>query len=103
MATKYKPAYMQTPTPTKFQTYNFPNGNNGGMNMRVQADQIRDDQSPDMLNMNYREGVPSNRFGIDTEYDLHDASHRIRGMTACTLGSTDYFIVACNGKLLILD
>jgi hypothetical protein len=103
MATKYKPAFMKAPTPTKMQTYSFPNGNNGGMNMRVQADQIRDDQSPNMLNMCYREGVPSNRYAFDTEIDLHDASHSIKGLHTCTLGSTNYFLAVCNGKLLILD
>ena len=98
---KYSPAYIKTPTPKQMQTFTFPNSNNGGMNTRVQADQIGSNQSPDMLNMNYREGVPSNRWGFDTEYDL--GSHPIRGMFACTLGNTKYFLAVSNGKLILID
>lgn len=94
---------MKTPSAPKVQTYTFPNGNNGGMNTRLQADQIRTDQSPDMLNMNYREGVPSNRHGFNTEYDLDIANKKIRGLHATTIGANSYFLVVCDGKLLVID
>lgn len=96
--TKYKPAFMKAPTPTKMQTYSFPNGNNGGMNMRVQADQIRDDQSPNMLNMCYREGVPSNRYAFNKVFANSWGNTPVRGMWLYR-GSTSVYLVAWGGKI----
>jgi hypothetical protein len=104
----YKPAYMKTPSAPRIQTFTFndgknTNGNNGGMNTRLQADQIRSDQSPDMLNMCYREGVPCNRFGFNTAYYIGSEGQSIRGLHACTINNTNYFLAVCDGKLIVLN
>jgi hypothetical protein len=100
----YSPAYMKTPTPKPIQTFKFPNGNNGGMNLRVQADQINQNQSPDMLNMCYREGVPSNRWGFNKVNSTSFGITPIRGMFSFNKpGGTKVILVAWGGKIYSLN
>jgi len=99
----YQPAYMKAPSAPKIQTHTFPNGNNGGMNTRVQADQIRNDQSPDMLNMCYREGVPSNRYGFNRVLDGSMGTGAIRGIIEhIPVSGTSNVLVVHGGKILII-
>ncbi len=100
---KYQPAFMKTPSAPKIQTFVFENGNNGGMNTRVQADQIRSDQSPNMLNMCYREGVPSNRFGFNRVNTTSWGDTATRGIIEHrpTVGDSTLLVVH-GGKILIL-
>ena len=101
---KYQPAYMKTPSAPKMQTFVFENGNNGGMNTRLQADQIRIDQSPKMLNMNYREGVPSNRYGFDKVNATSWGATAIRGIIEHRpVSGTNTLLAIHGGKILILE
>jgi hypothetical protein len=104
----YQPAFMKAPSAPQIQTFTFndgknTNGNNGGMNTRLQADQIRIDQSPDMLNMNYREGVPSNRFGFNRIAETSYGIGAIRGLIEHRpiIGTSEMLMVH-GGKILIL-
>ena len=100
---KYQPAFMKTPSAPKIQTFVFENGNNGGMNTRVQADQIRSDQSPDMLNMNYRDGVPSNRYGFNRVINGSMGTGAIRGIIEHTpVTGTSKVLAVHGGKILII-
>ena len=60
----YKRKIIKPVKPRKLESHTFPNGNNGGMNCAVPADRIRQDQSPDMLNMGYRRGTLEKRYGF---------------------------------------
>lgn len=96
----YKPAYMNIPSAPKTKVFAFPDGNNGGMNTRYQADQIRSDQSPNMLNMCYREGVPSNRVGFTKVNASSWGATKIRGMYEYQKqGVTSIYLVAWGGKI----
>lgn len=104
--TKYNPAFMKTPSAPRILSYVFPNGNNGGMNTRLQADQIRDDQSPDMLNICYREGVPSHRYGFNRVADMESwGATPIRGMYEYQKidTATSVYLVAWGGKIYSFD
>lgn len=75
----YKPKIIKPVKPRKLESYTFPNGNNGGMNCAVPADRIRQDQSPDMLNMCYTRGVPTQRRGFSVN-ETFPGDKPIRGM-----------------------
>jgi len=104
----YKPAFMKAPSAPQIQTFTFndgknTNGNNGGMNIRLQADQIRIDQSPDMLNMCYREGVPSNRVGFNRIAKANYGSGAIRGLIEHrqTTSTATVILVFHGGKIYL--
>jgi len=75
----YKPKIIKPVKPRKLESYAFPNGNNGGMNCAVPADRIRQDQSPDMLNMGYKRGAPEQRNGFEAS-DKFPGDKPIRGI-----------------------
>lgn len=96
----YKPAFMKIPPAPKIKSFAFEHGNNGGQNMRMQADEIRDDQSPDMLNMCYREGVPCNRYGFDRVNAESWGETLVRGFFDFRkLNGTNEILVAWGGKI----
>lgn len=98
----YKPKIIKPIKSRKIESYTFPDGNNGGMNCAVPADRIRQDQSPDMLNMCYREGAPNQRHGFDAVFNLNIAGKPIRGMT--TYRKTDgtvLMLTVCDGQLIV--
>ncbi|MFA5385165.1 MAG: hypothetical protein WC364_10965, partial [Eubacteriales bacterium] len=61
----YNPRIIKNPAKVKEpKPYSFPTGFAGGMNTAYTADQIQENQSPDMLNMNFDDGgVPTKRTG----------------------------------------
>lgn len=61
----YQPKIIKPISPRKLNTYDFPQGNTGGMNCAVPGDRVRQDQSPDMLNMCYEKGTLTQRYGFD--------------------------------------
>lgn len=95
----YKPKIIKPIKPRKLYTYDFPNGNNGGMNCSVPADRIRQDQSPDMLNMCYKRGTLDQRHGFDISHRF-PCDKPIRGMFAFekTDGST-VMLTVTDGKV----
>jgi hypothetical protein len=87
------------------QTYDFPNGLSGGMNISVSPDQISPNQSPDMGDCNYDEGgVPSKRYGL-TRVNALSWGTPIRGMYEFyKLGSdVPIFLIVHGGKLYSYD
>ena len=99
----YKPKIIKPVKPRKLESYTFPNGNNGGMNCAVPADRIRQDQSPDMLNMGYRQGAPNQRYGFNVGYNLAKTGKPIRGMTTYRkTDGTTLMLVVCDGQLITL-
>lgn len=97
----YKPKIIKPVKPRKLESYTFPHGNNGGMNCAVPADRIRQDQSPDMLNMGYRQGALNQREGFGTGFNFDKTGKPIRGMT--TYRKTDgtaLMLVICDGQLM---
>jgi hypothetical protein len=94
----YKPKIIKPISPRKMQTYGFPNGMAGGMNCSVPADRIRPNQSPNMLNMCYDQGTPTQRrgFGIHKKFP-----GGIRGMHCYEKpdGSTVMLVAAGGGKI----
>lgn len=96
----YKPAFLKVPDAPKTKVYTFPAGNTGGMNTRLQPDQILSNQSPNMLNMCYREGVPSNRVGFNKVNASSWGATKIRGMCEYQkIGTASVFLVAWGGKI----
>ncbi len=99
----YKPKIIKPVKPRRMESYTFPNGNNGGMNCAVPADRIRPDQSPDMLNMCYRDGALNQRYGFDVEFNFAKTGKPIQGMSTYRKadGST-LMLVVCDGQLITL-
>jgi hypothetical protein len=93
----YKPKIIKPISPRKMQTYGFPNGMAGGMNCSVPADRIRPNQSPNMLNMCYDQGTPTQRRGFDIHKRFPSG---IKGMHYYEKpdGST-VMLIAAGGKL----
>ena len=98
----YKPKIIKPVKPRKLESHTFPNGNNGGMNCAVPADRIRQDQSPDMLNMGYRRGTLEKRYGFALDHDTEYTNNPIRGLHFYN-GTTDMMLTVCSGKLIIID
>lgn len=95
----YKPKLITPVTPRQIQTYRFPDGMSGGMNCAVPADRIRSNQSPDMLNMCYSRGTPTQRYGFDIVYDLGINEQSIQGLHVYSELESDEILAVCNGKL----
>lgn len=95
----YEPKIVKPIKPRKQYTYDFPNGNNGGMNCAVPADRVRQDQSPDMLNMCYDNGTLTQRKGFNTAKTmLGDGA--IRGMFTCMNDNGDKeMLIIADGKV----
>jgi len=86
--------------PRKPDPFTFP-GYTGGINISVTPDQIRSNQTPDQLNMNYDDGaVPTKRPGFERVNAASWGAGSIRGMTEWTKpDGTTVFVVAWGGKL----
>lgn len=103
----YKPVQMKIPSrPKPPAPYTFPQGFTGGLNTSKSPDLIRENESPDMMNMNYDDGsVPTKRPGLARSTASSWGTTPIRGMYEYwKIGaSTPIFLVAWGGKIWSYD
>ena len=83
------------------QTYDFPQGFAGGMNISVAPDQITPNQSPDMSDCDYSDGaVPTKRYGFDRAFGTNLGPGGIRIMAEfAKLNLSTEFLFIHNGNL----
>lgn len=83
------------------QTFDFPQGFTGGLNISVSPDQIAPNQSPDMVNCNYDGGgVPTKRFGLSKAYDGSLGTGPIRHMAEfARIGADTEFLIVHGGNI----
>ena len=84
------------------QTYDFPQGMAGGMNISVAPDQIAPNQSSDTQDMNFDSGgIPSKRYGFSRVNATSWGATPIRGIHEFyRIGITEpVFLIAHGGKL----
>jgi hypothetical protein len=96
-----KPISFNIPAAPERSSYSFPKGYYGGMNTSVKPDQIADNETPDVKNMELRNGIWCKRYGFKRVNATSWGAHPIRGMYEYWKegASTPIVLVAWNGKL----
>jgi len=90
---------------TRPSTFQFPNGFAGGMNTMKQADQIADNETPDMINMYINNGAPTKRYGFGRVNATSWGAHPVRGLYEFWKegAASPIILAAWNGKLYSLN
>jgi hypothetical protein len=106
MATK-KPLQFKAPSSPPELSYTFAHGFAGGMNTSVNADAIAPSETPDVCNMELRNGIWSKRYGYVKLNGTSWGQSPIRGMfefwQETEDGKTSTLLVAWNKKLWSVD
>ena len=105
MANNRRPIQIKPPKPTPVSAYSFAAGFAGGMNTMAMPDQIAENETPDVMNMELRSGKWSKRYGFERATAESWGDFPIRGMYEFWKeGATaPIILVAWNGKLWSYD
>ena len=92
------------PQAEETQTYDFPMGFSGGIDISKSADLIAQNKSPNMINMNYDGGgIPTKRYGFDLFVNL-TAAKSIQGIYEYEpAGGTKQKLIFLNGNLYKIE
>jgi len=95
------PVQFKAPKATPSQTYSFGKGFAGGMNTHAMADQIAENESPDIMNMELRDGAWSKRYGFNRVNETSWGIHPVRGTYEFWKegAASPIILVAWNGKM----
>lgn len=102
MATNRKPIQIKPPKATPVDAYSFLAGFTGGMNTMAMPDQIAENETPDVMNMELRSGKWAKRCGYVVSKSVNYAP--IQAMHEFAVeGGTPKLMVVAGGKLLIYE
>ncbi len=99
------PLQFRAPKAAEMKAYSFPKGYFGGMNTHAMADQIAENESPDIMNMELRDGTWSKRYGFQRVNETSWGTHPVRGLYEFWKegASTPILLAVHNGRLLVID
>ncbi len=103
MSRNDKPIQIKAPKSQPWESFDFPLGYIGGMNTSANADIIALNETPDVCNMEIRNGIWSKRHGYSKFMKVGSGNTGIQGMHEFKVEGEDnpHLLVVSGGKLMI--